>query len=58
VHPVVLERYLDDGSTIADHSPKRGSARADGTHTPEERALVAFLDEHFPERRRRQRDDD
>jgi DNA topoisomerase-1 len=58
VHPVVVERYLDDGSTIADHSPRRRSARAEGTHTPEERALVAFLDEHFPERRRRQRDDE
>jgi DNA topoisomerase-1 len=58
VHPVVLERYLSDGSTIADHSPKRRSPRADGTHTPEERALVAFLDEHFPERRRRQRDEE
>ena len=57
VHPVVLERYVADGSTIADHSPKRRSPRADGTHTPEERALVAFLDEYFPERRRNQRDD-
>jgi DNA topoisomerase-1 len=58
VHPVVVERYVADGSTIADYAPPRQSRRGDGVHTPEERALVAFLDEHFPERRRIRRDDD
>ena len=57
VHPVVIERYVADGSTIFDHgaAPAR---RIHGKHTPEERALVAFLDEHFPERRQKPRDDD
>ena len=57
VHPVVLERYIEEGSTIADHSAASRARRADGSHTPEERALVSFLDEHFPERRRSRRDD-
>jgi DNA topoisomerase-1 len=60
VHPVVIERYLEDGETIADHrshaAARSGAhAGARGGHTPEEAALVAFLDEHFPERRRRPR---
>jgi DNA topoisomerase-1 len=57
VHPVVLERYIEEGSTIADHSGSSRARRADGSHTPEERALVSFHDEHFPERRRSRRDD-
>ena len=51
VHPMVLARYMDDGETIA----IRGAAqRKSGVlaHSPEERALIAFLDEHFRERRR------
>ena len=58
VHPVIVERYLDDGSTIADYFPKsRARASASG-HTPDERALIAFFDEYFPERRQTRRDDD
>jgi DNA topoisomerase-1 len=55
VHPMVIARYVDDGETIA--LPTRGDARAveGASHTPEERALLAFLDRHFPERRRRER---
>jgi DNA topoisomerase-1 len=54
VHPLVVARYIDEGETI------RLSARyrpgADGyAHSPEERALISFLDTHFPERRRRVR---
>jgi DNA topoisomerase-1 len=54
VHPLVVARYIDEGETI------RLSARyrpgADGyAHSPEERALIHFLDTHFPERRRRAR---
>jgi DNA topoisomerase-1 len=45
VHPMVIARYLDDGETIS-LADKRG----------EERALIAFLDRHFPERRRERRD--
>jgi DNA topoisomerase-1 len=48
VHPMVIARYLDEGETIAlSRSRHRGKA-----HSPEERALIAFLDRHFPERRR------
>lgn len=58
VHPMVVARYLDDGETI----PLRASRRADGErerfHSAEERALIAFLDRHFPERRRKPRSDD
>jgi DNA topoisomerase-1 len=55
VHPMVIARYVDNAETIALRS--NGSARTvDGpSHTPEERALLAFLDRHFPERRRRER---
>lgn len=50
VHPMVLARYLDDGETIAIRpAAERTGALA---HSPEERALIAFLDEHFRERRR------
>jgi len=52
VHPMVIARYLDEGETIAlSRSKHRGRA-----HSPEERALIAFLDRHFPERRRAQRE--
>lgn len=56
VHPMVLARYLDEGETIV--LAKRGR-RAPGpdafAHSLEERALIEFLDKHFPERRRRPR---
>ena len=52
----MLARYLDEGETIA--LAKRGR-RAPGpdafAHSLEERALIEFLDKHFPERRRRPR---
>lgn len=52
VHPIVLAKYLDDGETI--DLPARRSRRSKGiAHSPEERALIAFLDAHFPERRTR-----
>ena len=57
VHPVLVERYLDEGETIADRL-HRVASNGNGkgmAHTPEEHALVRFLDEHFPERRKRQR---
>jgi DNA topoisomerase-1 len=54
VHPMVVARYVDDGETIA--LPARAVAHADRPgHTPEERALLAFLDRHFPDRRRKER---
>jgi DNA topoisomerase-1 len=54
VHPEVLERYLRARETIR---MSRAAHKRSGTleHTPEERALIRFLDVHFPERRRRRR---
>jgi DNA topoisomerase-1 len=56
VHPVVIERYLDHGDTIQLQAAndRRTARRA---RTPEERALIEFLDEHFPDRRQRRRTD-
>ena len=54
VHPMVVARYVDEGETIK--LPAKYSPRADVyAHSPEERALIRFLDAHFPERRRRAR---
>ena len=53
VHPIVLARYLDHGDTIL----PRARQKTAGGHYPEERALIRFLDRHFPERRRRPRPD-
>lgn len=54
VHPVLLTQYTRRGATIEASSP--GSRPADPlSHAPEEKALIAFLDQHFPERRSRQR---
>ena len=57
VHPMVLARYMDDGETIAVRRTAKGIRPAADAfaHSPEERALIAFLDRHFPERRRRPR---
>lgn len=52
VHPVVIERYVDTGDTIQ-IATAAGGKRAG--QTPEERALVKFLDNFFPERRKRRR---
>jgi len=54
VHPIILARYLDHGETIL----PRASGKTAGGHYPEERALIRFLDEHFPERRKRVRAED
>ena len=54
VHPLVVARYVDDGETIKlshGHTPSADKY----AHSPEERALIRFLDAHFPERRRRAR---
>ena len=57
VHPIVVARYLDEGETI--RLPQRYHSRAaEYAHSPEERALIRFLDVHFPERRRRTRADE
>jgi DNA topoisomerase I len=54
VHPIVVARYLDEGETV--RLPERYHATPSAyAHSPEERALIRFLDQHFPERRRRTR---
>ena len=54
VHPLVIARYVDAGVTIDAHVERpRGRRRMTASHTPEERALLAFLDRYFPDRRRR-----
>ena len=54
VHPLVIARYVDAGVTIdANLEPPRGRRRVTANHTPEERALLAFLDRYFPDRLRR-----
>jgi DNA topoisomerase-1 len=54
VHPVVVMRYLRSGTTIT--LPNRASASYNGIrHAPEESALIEFLDEYFPERRKERR---
>jgi DNA topoisomerase-1 len=56
VHPVIVMRYLRSGTTIA--LPKHLTTSVNGTgHAPEESALIEFLDEHFPERRKAPRED-
>ena len=56
VHPIVIARYLDEGDTIALPRARRHARNRGQAHSPEERALIAFLDTHFPERRRRPRE--
>lgn len=53
VHPMILTRYLRNGSTIA--VPRRRGSASLSRHTPEETALIDFLDEHFPDRRKERR---
>jgi DNA topoisomerase I len=50
VHPMVIARYLDEGETIA--LPRRAKAQSSAErHSVEERALIEFLERHFPDRR-------
>jgi len=58
VHPIVIARYLDDNETIPLPRSRRHASNRGLAHSPEERALIAFLDRHFPERRRRARTDE
>jgi DNA topoisomerase-1 len=54
VHPMVLARYLDAGETI--RLPRRPTGQSNAErHSVEERALIDFLERHFPERRRNAR---
>lgn len=51
VHPLIVARYVDAGVTIDVEGPRRRAASA--YQSPEERALLDFLDRYFPDRRRR-----
>jgi DNA topoisomerase-1 len=55
VHPVVIEKYVQGGETIRWRGGTTTRANAQAAHAPEERALIAFLDLHFPERRKKRR---
>lgn len=50
VHPVIIEQYLEKGVVI-DWSRLKSGGRSG--HSPEERALIKFLDQYFPERQRK-----
>jgi DNA topoisomerase-1 len=50
VHPMVIARYIDAGETIV--LPNARGAGATARRSAEERGLIAFLERHFPERRR------
>jgi DNA topoisomerase-1 len=56
VHPMVIARYLDDGETISLARSRRAATTRGLSHSAEERALIRFLDRHFPERRRKPRE--
>jgi DNA topoisomerase-1 len=51
VHPMVIARYMDDGETIA-IARHRDLREGFVLQSADERALIRFLDRHFPERRR------
>jgi len=55
VHPVVVMKYLRGGTTITLPSHAKASVTNGLGHAPEESALIEFLDEFFPERRKEQR---
>jgi DNA topoisomerase-1 len=60
VHPVIIARYMQRGSVIELDQKgikSKREPRAPMAHNPEERSLIAFLDEHFPERRSARRDE-
>lgn len=59
VHPVVLQKYLRSAAII-NLGTRRARNTSAGTteHSPEENALIEFLDDHFPERRKERRVDE
>lgn len=56
VHPAVIERYAA-GEVIEWRTGATARTADQWKHAPEERALIRFLDRHFPERRKRRRVD-
>lgn len=56
VHPAILSRYLKNGSRIQLSGRMRKQHQLTAGYTPEEKALIEFIDEHAPERRKQRRD--
>jgi DNA topoisomerase-1 len=57
VHPAVFTRYLKNGARIGLPSPAGRARQSAAGHTPDEKALIAFLNEHAPERRKERREE-
>jgi DNA topoisomerase I len=57
VHPVVVMRYLRSGTTITLPAKAKAASSNGVGYAPEESALIEFLDEYFPERRKTVRDE-
>jgi DNA topoisomerase I len=53
IHPIIIQKYTTEGATI--QWRRASGTSAQGGHAPEERALIHFLDTHFPERRKQRR---
>ena len=56
VHPIVIARYLEDGTTITLPTRRSAPGKRIAHRSAEEHALLRFLAEHFPERRRKARE--
>jgi DNA topoisomerase-1 len=56
VHPVILSRYLKNGSRIPLPVKSKKPSKSRTGHTADEKALIEFLDEHAPERRKQRRE--
>lgn len=57
VHPVVVMKYLRSGTTIELPARAKASDSNGVGYAPEEEALIEFLDEYFPERRKAPREE-
>ena len=57
VHPVVVMKYLRSGTTITLPAKAKATGSNGVGYAPEESALIKFLDEYFPERRKTVRDE-
>lgn len=59
VHPIIIAKYMKRGAVIQPEIKRAGGRGEAGrfAHAPEEKSLIAFLDEHFPERRSERRDE-
>lgn len=56
VHPVILSQYLKNGSRIPLAARSKNQRSSASGYTPDEKALIAFLDQHAPERRKQRRE--